>query len=393
MKTTDVLDGLLDKNIPSVPVLFDFSRADDVEEVARLKALGELHFATDDYLEQLRELFAINNPTLVYTPNFKNLFANHVSELTSATPIEVLGRWVYYPWRGQLVHILDEEDFYTVRTARNRNLITSEEQKKYYAKTIAIAGLSVGSAVAFALALQGGARHMKLADMDRLALTNTNRVLAGTDRLGELKVTMAARTIYELNPYAKIELFSTGLTDSNIESFFEGVDIVIDEIDELSMKLRIREEARKRKIPVLMGADNGDNAIIDVERYDIDPEIKPFHGKLGGVSVEELRSLDKFGIGRTITKMLGPENITERMQSSLLEMGKTIVSWPQLGGAALLNGLGIAYCARKIAIGEPLNTGRVLLSLDEKFNAEYNSPESMLRRDQISKAFAKQLGI
>lgn len=393
MESRDVLGELLKEHVPSDPVLFDLSKKSDLEEVQRLKNHGALHFASDDYVEQLRELFAIHNPGLVYTPDFKSLFQTYLDEQIATTPIEELGRWIYYPWRSQLVHILPEDDFYTVRTARNRNLITEEEQKKYYNSTVAIAGLSVGSAVAFALALQGGARHLRLADMDRLALTNTNRVLAGTDRLGELKVLSASRTIYELNPYAKIDIFPDGLDDSNIEVFFSDADIVIDEIDELSMKLRIREEARKRRIPVLMGADNGDNAIIDVERYDLDTEIEPFHGKLGQISVQDLRSLDKFGIGRTITKMLGPENITERMQSSLLEMGKSIVSWPQLGGAAMLNGLGIAYCVRKILINEPLETGRVLLSLDEKFDPTFTTAESIQRRDMISREFAKRLGI
>jgi tRNA A37 threonylcarbamoyladenosine dehydratase len=387
------LGELLDKDIGHEPRIFDLSLPADLLAVEQLAKDKQVRFATDDFVEQLRELFAIQNPEIVYAPGFSDMFDKHLSSLKEQKPLEQYGRWVYYPWRGQLVHVLEEDDFFVVRTARNRNLITQEEQRRYYDARIGIAGLSVGSAVAFALTLQGASKHIKLADMDALALTNTNRVLAGADRLGQLKVKMASRTIFELNPYAVIEIFPEGLVEGNIEKFFEGLDIVVDEIDELSIKLRIREEARKRKIPVLMGADNGDNAIIDVERYDLNQAIEPFHGKLGAVRVEDLRGLDKFGIGKTITKMLGPENITERMQQSLLEMGKTIVSWPQLGGAALLNGIGIAYCARKIVIGEPLDTGRVLLSMDEKFVPGYGEAEKKARRDEVSRKFAATFGL
>src|SRR3989338_6916881 len=107
-----------------------------------------------------------------------------------------------------------------------------------------------------------------------------------------------------------------------------------------------------------MGADNGDNAIIDIERYDKNPRMPFFHGRLGKTSYEELSKLDKFGIGRTITRHLGAENVTPRMLGSLQQMGKTIVSWPQLCGAAILNGSAIAYCARKVLTNHPLESNR-----------------------------------
>jgi hypothetical protein len=157
--------------------------------------------------------------------------------------------------------------------------------------------------------------------------------------------------------------------------------------------MRIREEAKKRSIPVLMGADNGDNAIIDIDRYDEDASLPYFHGRLGSATAKDLMGMDKFMIGKTITKMLGAENITERMQSSLLEMGKTIVSWPQLGGAALLNGVGVAYCARKILNREKLESNRAILSLDEKLDPEYMKEISVAKRSASSEKFAKMFGL
>jgi hypothetical protein len=119
-----------------------------------------------------------------------------------------------------------------------------------------------------------------------------------------------------------------------------------------------------------------------------------FHGRMGDdISYEMLAGLDKFGIGKMITKHVGPENVTEKMQQSLLEMGKTIVSWPQLGGAALVNGAAVAYCVRKIVNGEPLEANRSLISLDEKLVPGYNAPEETEKRRQISEAFKKIFGL
>jgi hypothetical protein len=216
----------------------------------------------------------------------------------------------------------------------------------------------------------------------------------GVDNLGVLKVEMAARRIYEINPYAHVELFTDGLNENTIETFFEGLDVMIDELDNLAVKYLIRVHARKNGIPVVMAADNGDNAVVDVERYDLDPDTPFFHGRMGDdITYEMLSKLDKFGIGKMITKHVGPENVTVKMQESLLEMGKTIVSWPQLGGAALINGAAVAYCVRKIVNGQSLERNRALVALDEKLIPEYHDEGEAAKRTDAANAFRKIFGL
>jgi hypothetical protein len=390
---SDAIDALRDKEVSSKPIFFNLSKADELARFEALIAEGSIKQISDDYEEEQKELFGVKNPSKVYAPGFQEAFQEHFKSLSESKPLSHDGLWVYFPWRYLASHILPEEEYRLVRTARNQNLITKEEQEKFYNATVGIGGLSVGSSVAFAIALGGGCKRMKLADMDRLALSNTNRVLAGADSLGMLKVEMAARTIYEINPYAEIELHPEGLHPENIEEFFKGLDIVIDELDNLAVKYLIREQAKKHKIAVVMAADNGDNAVVDVERYDLNPGMPFFHGRMGDVSYEMLSKLDKFGIGKMITKHVGPENVTERMQQSLTQMGKTIVSWPQLGGAALVNGAAVAYCVRKILNSQPLEMNRALVSIDEKLVPDYNSPESVVHRQEVAKNFAKGFGL
>ncbi len=375
------------------PILLDLGKKADQKKLDKLFSDKKIQRVSDDYREQLLELFGVKNPSQVYAPEFKAKFEKHYKELEKKTPFIEQGNWVYFPWSSTLVHILPEEDFWLVRTARNKNLINNEEQEKFYNSTIGIGGLSVGSSVAFAIVLQGGAKHLKLADMDRLALSNTNRILMGVDNLGALKVEMAARRIYEINPYAEIEIFPEGLNKGNMDKFFKGLDVVVDELDNLAVKYLIREHAKKNKLPVVMAADNGDNAVVDVERYDLEPNTPFFHGRMGEVSFEMLSKLDKFGIGKMITKHVGTENVTEKMQQSLLEMGKTIVSWPQLGGAALINGAAVAYCIRKILNGQELEKNRSLISLDEKLIPSYNSKEEVEKRQKIADSFKKIFGL
>ena len=394
LKTFEMLLDEKKDTLSHLPVFFNLSLEKDKEEVNRLMLDGRIQYTVDDYEEQHLELFGVNNPSRVYTPSFKEEFKEYYLDLKRKAPLYEDGVWVYFPWLCKLVHVLDENDFQKVRTARNKNLITHEEQEKFYNATVGIGGLSVGSSVALALVLQGGAKHIKLADMDRLALSNTNRVLSGVENLGVLKVELTARKLYEINPYAQIELFTDGLNHETIESFFEGLDVVIDELDNLAVKYLIREHAKKHGVPVVMAADNGDNAVVDVERYDLTPEMSFFHGRMGDdVSYEMLSKLDKFGIGKMITKHVGPENVTIRMQESLLEMGKTIVSWPQLGGAALINGAAVAYCVRKILNGQSLENNRALISLDEKLTPEYSSYEEIERRTQTANTFKKIFGL
>jgi tRNA A37 threonylcarbamoyladenosine dehydratase len=371
------------------PEIFSLSNKADLKKIESLIEAGYIQHISDDYMEELREYFAVMNPAEVYKPTFEDKFREYVASIEKKHSLLAHGLWVFYPWLSNAVHVLPEEAFQMVRTARNKNLITAEEQDKFYNSTIGIAGLSVGNSVALAIALQGGGKNIKLADQDTLALSNTNRVRAGVQNLGLAKVIVTARQIYEINPFANVEIFPEGITEKNITKFFSGLNLIIDEIDNLAIKYLLREHARKDKIALLMAADNGDNAVVDIERYDIKPDTKFFHGRMGKVTYEGLKSLDKFGIGRMITKHVGAENVTQRMKDSLLEMGKTIVSWPQLGGAALLNGSAVAYCARRVLNGQSLEGNRALLSMDEKLIPNYNSNREVAKRKKSAEDFKK----
>ena len=347
----------------SRPVFFNLAKISDEKSFKKLLKSGSVR-VVDEYESQLREQFEIKNPPLVFSSDFDKQFSVYSERIEKRVPLYKQGRWVYFPWRGTVTHILEDTAFQEVRTARNKNLITAEEQKKFYNSTIGIAGLSVGNSIALAIVLQGGGRHLKLADHDTLGLSNLNRIRTSVDNLGLKKVDMTARQIYEIDPYAKIEIFSEGLTKKNIKLFFQDLDIVIDEIDNLAMKYRIREYAKKYSLPLIMAADNSDGSIVDIERYDIDKNTRFFENRFGPITLEQLEGLGKIETGEMITKFIGYGNISKRMELSLVEIGKTLSSWPQLGGATFLNGASASFLVRSIINGSSVK-GRSIVSFDK----------------------------
>jgi len=79
------------------------------------------------------------------------------------------------------------------------------------------------------------------------------------------------------------------------------------------------------------------------------------------------------------------------MTESLLQVGKTIYSWPQLGDAATLSGVAIAYALRRIALKQPLTQQKVEISLDSIFDPTY--ADGKTERDARRAEFRRAIGL
>jgi len=118
--------------------------------------------------------------------------------------------------------------------AFNRNLgfLSLDEQNRLKNARIAIAGLGgTGGAQVHALSRMGiGKFH--LADPDTFELVNFNRQSGATiPNLDRLKTDVARETILAINPEAEIAVFEEGITVENIDTFLQGVDVVVDSLD------------------------------------------------------------------------------------------------------------------------------------------------------------------
>ncbi len=298
--------------------------------------------------------------------------------------------WVYYPWLNTAVHMVSEDMYFELRTARNRELISAGDQQKYRAVKIGIAGLSVGSGILHALVISGGPQHIRLADFDVIEVTNLNRIQASLLDIGATKTDVAARQVWELDPFADLRLYPNGVTIENLGEFINGLDFFIDEMDSLDLKLKARLICKEKKIPVLMCTDNGDTAILDVERYDLDPDQKPFFGNAGDLTMADLADRKKWLAYST--QIIDPMLMTSELQESILKIhAKELAGIPQLGTTAGMAGAAISYAIRRITTGHNLQSGRYPISLEAKLIEGYDISARLQERAKASLTFKKKL--
>lgn len=276
-------------------------------------------------------------------------------------------RWAYYPWRRTLVAVLGPIAFRRLRLDRNRNKITAAEQQEMGRLAIGVVGLSTGHAIAHTLAMEGLCRLLRLADFDSVELSNLNRMPATVFDLGINKAVVAARRIAELDPYVEVQIYPAGLIDETIPAFLDGVDLVIEECDSLDVKIQVRAEARTRRIPVLM--QTSDRGLFDVERFDREPEREIFHGLLGeALDPHALRNLTTHDKAPYVMRILEAPALSARMAASMVEIDRSISTWPQLGGDVHLGAATVAAAVRRYGCGENLPSGRIRIDLDSAFD-------------------------
>lgn len=339
--------------------ILDPDRAADRAELERLRADPRVEFLDqrDAQLSGLRGLRPPPGPDLLDEPT----------------------KWAYYPWRRAAVAVLGPRGFHALRLDRNRNNITAQEQARLGKLNIGVAGLSVGHVIAHTLAAQGLAGRVRLADFDHLELSNLNRVPATVFDLGVNKAHVAARRIAELDPYLPVDVFDAGLTADTVEKFLDGLDIVVEECDSLDMKALLRIGARARRIPVLMATS--DRGIVDVERFDQEPERPILHGLLGELDIALLPGMSSRDKIPHMLRHLEAERLSPRAAASLIEIDRSLSTWPQLASDVVVGASALAEAVRRVGLGEELKSGRcridiggALDQLDEPDMAQPGSP-------------------
>lgn len=349
------------------PALYDLSRADHRAEVEALLARPDV-MVHDEIFTQLVGLVETRDPA-------KTLSRSAIEERARAQlgeAPEAYGTWVWYPWSRRLVHVLPEAEFRELRTSRNRNKITAEEQERLRGLRIGIVGLSIGQAAAVTLTLEEIGGFLALADFDHLELSNLNRLRAGVHSLGVGKAALAAREIYEINPYTRVEIWTEGVRPDNIDAFLctggRPLDLVYEECDDLQSKVLVRERARHHRIPVLM--ETSDRGLMDVERFDLEPDRPIFHGLIPDVRAEELAGLTTYEKVPLVMQIHGRTTLSDRMAASMVDIESTLASWPQLASEVAL-GAGINVdTARRIALGELNRSGRFYVDMHAAINDE-----------------------
>ncbi len=163
----------------------------------------------------------------------------------------------------------------------NSKLSWQEIREIFDNAVIGFVGASVGGNI-----LEGAMREIrpktaKVADMDWIEITNLNRLERGSiqflaaslatrtdinDSFDITRINKAEIAAYQQNmidPYCEWYVYPDGINSDNIKQFLLGnksepkIDILVEEADDLRLKVELRKLCREHKIPVLMFSDFG----------------------------------------------------------------------------------------------------------------------------------------
>lgn len=345
------------------PVFYRLTDKQQKEEFEKLLTAPGIILV--DYIwDQLKELIKYKNPSRKFSTNdLETQTKNYLGDRL----LHEYGVWVFYPWSNRLVHILDRDEFIDLRTSRNQNKITRAERDILATKKIGVIGLSVGQSVSVTLAMERICGELRLADFDILEITNLNRIRTGIHNLGLPKVYSVAREVAEIDPFIKVLCFPMGLSDENMDEFFTtggNLDLLIEESDGFDIKITSRYKARSLKIPVLM--EGSDRCLVDVERFDLQPNRSILHGLVDHLDVNMLKNLktneEKIPY---MLDVLGLDTSSLRLKASMLEIEQSINTWPQLASAVTMGGGITADVARRVLLNSYTDSGRYHVDIEE----------------------------
>jgi molybdopterin/thiamine biosynthesis adenylyltransferase len=134
---------------------------------------------------------------------------------------------------------------------RNIGFVDENEQALLRTAHFAVCGVGgMGGVVAEVLA-RAGAGRLTILDKDRFEPSNNNRqIYARTASWGRPKVEVTAEGLRQINP-ALVVRCEDHFGADNVERVLDGVDVVVNGMDELPACLRLWRGARRRGLPLV----------------------------------------------------------------------------------------------------------------------------------------------
>ena len=141
--------------------------------------------------------------------------------------------------------------------------IGEQGQQRLKRATVLIAGLGgLGSIVAYYLAA-AGVRHLKISDMDRVAVHNLNRqILHLSTDIGTLKTESARFKLAALNPWCHIETMASRIDGDSVDAMVSSCDLIMDGTDNVGTRRVLNRASLSNGIPYIFGAVGGFDGMV-----------------------------------------------------------------------------------------------------------------------------------
>ncbi|ARH92477.1 ThiF family adenylyltransferase [Streptomyces lydicus] len=244
-------------------------------------------------------------------------------------------------------------EFYEEFTERNRGFISDRAQTELSHARILIAGCGSTGGAAVEPLTRLGVQDFVLVDVGEFELNNLNRQHAAFTDIGRHKAEVAARRVMEINPHARVEVVTDGITADNAQELVRRCSVVIDGVDVTERagwraKYRLHEAAARSRRPVLTGYDMAGTQYIRFYDYQ-KPGRRPFDGKITSAMV------DRAVVWSLLFKAIPVRFIPlEMLRNAREHLGETDYSVPQLVYASLQFGALSARMTAEILAGEPV---------------------------------------
>lgn len=144
--------------------------------------------------------------------------------------------------------------------SRNIGLLTEQEQNTLSQARIAIPGMGGVGGVHLMTMVRTGIGHFHLSDFDVYEPANVNRQFgARVPEFGRSKMEVMKEQALSVNPFLGIKEFPDGISQSNVDDFLEGVDVVLDSLDFFAFDARrlLFTRAREKGIHVITAGPLG----------------------------------------------------------------------------------------------------------------------------------------
>ena len=211
------------------------------------------------------------------------------------------------------------KEFYSRQTIL-KELGEKGQQKLAKAKVAIVGAGGLGTVSSLYLAL-AGVGYIRLIDQDTIETTNLHRqILYNIDDLQYPKTEVAAKRLEKLNPLITAEAIPENVNASNVERLLEGVDCVVDGLDNMVTRYLVNRACVKLKVPYVFGAAIGVEGNLSVFAP---PETGCLECLMPNLSDADLLTCNTRGVLGATTGIIGALQAMETIKL-LAGMGSTL---------------------------------------------------------------------
>jgi molybdopterin/thiamine biosynthesis adenylyltransferase len=141
------------------------------------------------------------------------------------------------------------------RDIRTLDVISTEELEILKTKSVCVAGAGGLGGYAIEMLARLGVGRIRVVDGDRFEMSNLNRQLFSNEKnLGCCKSDEACQSIMTVNSDVKCESVCGQISAENAMDILEGMDVVIDCVDNLKARYIMQDACRQQNVPLIHGA-------------------------------------------------------------------------------------------------------------------------------------------